>query len=47
VGFALEEIQDGKLVDVGHFIDQGGNNFWGVQVFQRNGKEYVAASDMD
>ena len=25
--------QNEKLVEVGHFIDEGGNNFWGVQVF--------------
>ena len=46
-GFRVAKVQGGKLVEVGHFIDEGGNNFWGVQVFQRNGKEYVAASDMD
>ncbi len=46
-GFRVAKIQGGKLTEVGHFIDQGGNNFWGVQVFQKNGKEYVAASDMD
>ena len=46
-GFRVAKIQRGKLAEVGHFIDQGGNNFWGVQVFQKNGKEYVAASDMD
>jgi len=36
-----------RLEEVGHFIDEGGNNFWGVQVFQKGGKEYVAASDRD
>jgi hypothetical protein len=46
-GFRVAKIQGGKLTEVGHFIDEGGNNFWGVQVFQKNGKEYVAASDMD
>jgi hypothetical protein len=46
-GFRVAKIQAGKLAEVGRFIDQGGNNFWGVQVFQRNGKEYVAASDRD
>ena len=29
------------------YIDVGGNNFWGVQVFQHDGQEYVAASDRD
>jgi hypothetical protein len=45
-GFRVLEIQNEKLVEVGHMIDEGGNNFWGVQVFSQGGKEYVAASDM-
>ena len=36
-----------QLVEVGHHIAPGGNNFWGVQVFSHNGEEYVAASDRD
>lgn len=46
-GFRVARIQDSELVETGHFIDEGGNNFWGVQVFERDGKEYVAASDRD
>jgi PA domain len=47
-GFRVAKITDDeKLVEVGHFIDVGGNNFWGVQVFQHSGQEYVAASDRD
>ncbi|MGH3646672.1 MAG: PA domain-containing protein [Micromonosporaceae bacterium] len=46
-GFRFTRIQDGKLVETGRFIDQGGNNFWGVLVFERGGLEYVAASDRD
>jgi hypothetical protein len=47
-GFRVTKIADNKLVEVGHYIDQGGNNFWGVQVFTGpDGKEYVAASDRD
>ena len=46
-GFRVAKIQGGRPTEVGHIIDQGGNNFWGVRVFQRNGKEYVVASDMD
>jgi len=46
-GFRVLEIQDDELVEVGKFIDQGGNDFWGVQVFSQGGNEYVAASDMD
>ncbi len=54
-GFRVARIQsDGTggfdLNEVGRFIDaggDGGNNFWGVQVWQHNGQEYVLASDRD
>jgi hypothetical protein len=46
-GFRVAKIASGDLLEVGHFIDVGGNNFWGVQVFESGGKEYVAASDRD
>ncbi len=47
-GLRLVEIRDNQLVEVGAFIDQGGNNFWGVDVFTgADGTEYVAASDRD
>ncbi len=46
-GFRVAKIEGGELNEVGHYIDQGGNNFWGVQVFSDAGKEYVAASDRD
>jgi hypothetical protein len=46
-GFRVAKIIDDELVEVGHYIDVGGNNFWGVQVFQSGGQEYVAASDRD
>jgi hypothetical protein len=46
-GFRVAKIQSGELNEVGHYIDVGGNNFWGVQVFQSGGQEYVAASDRD
>ena len=46
-GFRVEEIENDQLVEKGHYIDDGGNNFWGVQVFQDQGQEYVAASDRD
>ena len=46
-GFRVAEIVNDNLVEMGHYIDTGGNNFWGVQVFQSGGQEYVAASDRD
>ena len=46
-GFRVAKIANDELTEVGHYIDTGGNNFWGVQVFQSGGNEYVAASDRD
>jgi hypothetical protein len=46
-GFRVAEIEGNEIVEKGHYIDTGGNNFWGVQVFQKNGVEFVAASDRD
>ena len=46
-GLRVVKIADNRLQEVGRFIDEGGSNFWGVQVFEQGGKEYVAASDRD
>ena len=46
-GFRVAEIENNKIVEKGHYIDEDGNNFWGVQVFEKDGQEYVAASDRD
>jgi hypothetical protein len=46
-GFRVAKIENDELVEVGRFIDEGGNNFWGIQVWQKDGKEYVLASDRD
>ncbi len=47
-GFRVLRIgQDELLHEVGYYTDPNGNNFWGVQVFESGGHEYVAASDRD
>ncbi|MFE9443075.1 PA domain-containing protein [Streptomyces sp. NPDC006602] len=46
-GFRVTKVKNNGLVEVGHYIDKGGNNFWGVQTFDFAGQEYVAASDRD
>ena len=46
-GFRVARIVNNELEEVGHYIDEGGNNFWGVQVFEHDGRELVAASDRD
>ena len=46
-GVRVTRIEGDKLVEVGHFIDEGGSNFWGIERFVRDGVEYMAASDRD
>ena len=46
-GLRVIKVGPSGIREVGAFIDQGGNNFWGVETFVRNGKEYVALSDRD
>jgi hypothetical protein len=46
-GLRVIDVDDGKITEVGAYIDDGGNNFWGVEVFESGGREYVAASDRD
>ena len=46
-GFRVLRIVDDELQEVGYYTDPNGNNFWGVQVFDWGGHEYVAASDRD
>ena len=46
-GFRVTRIENGKLVEKGHYIASGGSNFWGVEVFSHANREYVAASDRD
>lgn len=48
-GFRVVDFSTGKLREVGHFIDQGGNDLWGVELAgpAKSGGEIVAASDRD
>jgi hypothetical protein len=46
-GFRVLEYGTGGLKEVGAFIDEGGNNFWGVEVHKIAGQQYVLASDRD
>jgi hypothetical protein len=47
-GFRVVSYGAGGMKEVGRFIDQGGNNFWGVEVHKHpNGQKYVLASDRD
>jgi hypothetical protein len=46
-GLRIIDVSSGEIEEVGAFIDDGGNNFWGVEVFEQDGQEYVALSDRD
>ena len=47
-GFRVLSYGPDGLEEVGRYIDEGGNNFWGVEVHQHpDGQKYVLASDRD
>ena len=46
-GLRVIDISKRRIQEVGAFIDQGGNNFWGVETFVQDGEEYVVMSDRD
>jgi hypothetical protein len=46
-GFRILKYGNGGLQEVGAFIDEGGNNFWGVEVHNIGKEQYVLASDRD
>lgn len=47
-GFRVVSFGDGKLTEVGRFIDDRGNNFWGVDVASdKQGGRLILASDRD
>jgi hypothetical protein len=46
-GFRILQYGRRGLREVGAFIDEGGNNFWGVEVHAVDGRQYVLASDRD
>lgn len=47
-GFRVVRYGSGGIEEVGHFIDEGGNDFWGVQLATTaQGRDLVLASDRD
>jgi hypothetical protein len=47
-GLRVFKFGEGGLTEVGRYIDEGGNNFWGIEQFTTpRGKRLVAASDRD
>ena len=47
-GLRVFKFGESGLTEVGRFIDEGGNNFWGIEQYTRaNGDRAIAASDRD
>lgn len=47
-GFRVVKYGDKGITEVASFIDEGGNNLWGVEVWSdKHGDQYVLASDRD
>lgn len=46
-GFRVVKYGSRGIEEVGAFIDEGGSNFWGVEVIERDKETYVLASDRD
>jgi len=46
-GVRVVEYGKDGIEEVGAFIDEGGSNVWGVEVYERQGQTYILASDRD
>ena len=47
LGMRVLSYTDTGLKEVGAFVEQGGSNYWGVEVHKMNGKTYILGSDRD
>jgi hypothetical protein len=47
LGFRVLEYGSRGLKEVGAFVDEGGSNFWGVEVHEIDDEQYVLGSDRD
>ena len=41
LGMRVLRYDDGGLEEVGAFVEEGGSNYWGVEVHRLGGKEYI------
>ena len=46
-GLRVIDVESGKIVETAKHMDDGGNDFWGVEAFVRDGTTYVLGSDRD
>ena len=47
LGMRVLSYTAGGLKEVGSFVEQGGSNYWGVEVHKLGGKTYILGSDRD
>jgi hypothetical protein len=47
LGMRVLRYDDTGLEEVGKFVEQGGSNYWGVEVHKYGGKKYILGSDRD
>jgi hypothetical protein len=47
LGMRALRYTNGGLEEAGAFVEQGGSNYWGVEVHKMNGKKYILGSDRD
>lgn len=46
-GLRVIKVGPSGIKEVGHYIDNNGNNFWGVETWHYRGTTYTLASDRD
>ena len=46
-GLRVVGFGEGGITEIGHYIDKGGNNFWGIEQGSSQGNRLIAASDRD
>ena len=47
LGMRVLRYDDNGLEEVGAFVEEGGSNYWGVEVHRLNNTEYILGSDRD
>jgi hypothetical protein len=47
LGMRVLSYTDRGLKEVGAFVEEGGSNYWGVEVHKLGGKKYILGSDRD
>jgi len=47
LGMRVLRYDDSGLTEVGKFVEEGGSNYWGVEVHKFGGQKYILGSDRD